>query len=181
MKHLLLILIFAIALVSCKSPEARLPESVQSGSFIKQSAERNKKLNESERLRIETLISKDSSKNYIVSENGFWYHYQTQIEKDTITPQFGDRVNFNYAVSDLNGTVIYSKEDIGTKEYLMDQEILFNGLREGLKLMKPSETITFIFPSQVAYGYYGDDNKIGTNIPIICQVTLNTLIQNKND
>ena len=63
----------------------------------------------------------------------------------------------------------------------MDQEILFTGLREGLKLMKPSEIITFIFPSQIAYGYYGDDNKIGTNIPIVCEVTLNTLIQNKND
>ncbi|MCC1485166.1 gliding motility-associated peptidyl-prolyl isomerase GldI [Winogradskyella immobilis] len=181
MKHLLLILIITISLASCKSPEARLPESVQSGSFIKQSAERNKILIENERLKIETIIDKDSIKDYIVSENGFWYYYNTRVEKDTITPQFGDRVNFSYNVSDLNGATIYSKDEIGTKDYLMDQEILFTGLREGLKLMKPSEIITFIFPSQVAYGYYGDDNKIGTNIPIVCEVTLNTLIQNKND
>jgi gliding motility-associated peptidyl-prolyl isomerase len=181
MKHLLLLLILAIGFVSCKSPEARLPESVQSGSFIKKSVERNKNLNENERLKIETIISNNPDKEYIISENGFWYSYNTRVEKDTITPQFGDRVNFNYNVSDLDGAVIYSKDQLGTIEYLMDKEILFTGLREGLKLMKPSEVITFIFPSQIAYGYYGDDNKIGTNIPLVCEVTLNTLIQNKND
>lgn len=181
MKHLLLLLILITGFVSCKSPEARLPESVQSGSFIKKSVERNKKLNEDERIEIESIINNNPDKKYIVSENGFWYYYNTRIEKDTMTPQFGDRVNFNYNVSDLNGTVIYSKDQLGSREYLMDQEILFTGLREGLKLMKPSEVITFIFPSQVAYGYYGDDNKIGANVPIVCEVTLNTLIQNKND
>ena len=62
----------------------------------------------------------------------------------------------------------------------MDKQELFTGLREGLKLMKPEESITFIFPSQTAYGYYGDDNKIGTNIPLICEVTLNTIIKNND-
>ncbi len=52
------------------------------------------------------------------------------------------------------------------------QEELFKGLREGLKLMKTNETIKFIFPSQMAYGYYGDDNKIGRNTPIISEVTI---------
>ena len=61
-----------------------------------------------------------------------------------------------------------------------DKQELFTGLREGLKLMKPDESVTFIFPSQKAYGYYGDDNKIGTNIPLICEVTLNTITQ-END
>ena len=55
----------------------------------------------------------------------------------------------------------------------------FQGLREGLKLMKPGEVVTFLFPSQKAYGYYGDTNRIGTNIPLICKVTVNTIIQNQ--
>ena len=62
----------------------------------------------------------------------------------------------------------------------MDQEELFTGLREGLKLMKAGETYTFIFPSQKAYGYYGDENKIGRNTPIISQVTVNS-ITTKNE
>ena len=59
----------------------------------------------------------------------------------------------------------------------MDKEELFTGLREGLKLMKAGETVTFIFPSQKAYGYYGDENKIGTNTPIISKVTVNSMTQ----
>jgi FKBP-type peptidyl-prolyl cis-trans isomerase len=52
------------------------------------------------------------------------------------------------------------------------------GLREGLKLMKEGESITFIFPSQKAYGYYGDQKNIGSNVPLVCDVTLLKLTNN---
>jgi len=58
------------------------------------------------------------------------------------------------------------------------QEELIAGLREGLKLMKKGESATFIFPSQMAYGYYGDDDKIGTNTPLIYEVTVHDIIKN---
>ena len=154
-----------------------MPESVQSGSFLKASAERNKKLNEHERQQIQDIIKSNPNKNYIASESGFWYYYNTKIENDTIQPQFGSVINFTYDISNLEGDEIYAKT---TKTYVMDKEELFTGLREGLKLLKPSETATFIFPSQKAFGYYGDEYKIGTNIPLICEVTLNTIIE-KND
>ena len=181
MKHLLFIMFLVITISSCKSPEARLPEQANSGSFIKQSVERNKKLNAFEREKIETVINSYSDKTFINSENGFWYHYTTKVETDVPTPQFGDLVNFNYDVSDLNGTTIYTKNELGSQDYLIDKEDLFKGLREGLKLMKPNEEITFIFPSQIAYGYYGDEHKIGTNVPLICNVTLNTITKNNDD
>ena len=60
----------------------------------------------------------------------------------------------------------------------MDQQELFSGLREGLKLMKEGESISFIFPSQKAYGYYGDTDKIGPNTPLICDVSLLKLTTN---
>jgi len=177
MKYLLVILLFGFLCFSCKSPEARLPESMQSGSFLKESAERNKKLNQLEQKQIEKIIKSNPDKNYIASESGFWYYYNRQIEIDTPKPQFGDVIDFDYTISNLEGSEIYSKMN---KSYIMDKEELFTGLREGLKLLKPSETVTFIFPSQKAYGYYGDENKIGTNVPLICKVTLNTITQ-KND
>tara|TARA_Y100000815_G_scaffold192438_1_gene175900 strand:- start:427 stop:957 length:531 start_codon:yes stop_codon:yes gene_type:complete len=176
MKHLLFI-IFIVAFVSCKSPEARMPEIVQSGSFLKESAERNKKLNELEYKQIEAIIEDNPDIEYLTSESGFWYFYENKIEEDTIQPQFGDLVDFHYNVSNIQGSEIYTTKN---KTYIMDKEELFTGLREGLKLMKPTESVTFIFPSQKAFGYYGDDNKIGTNIPLICEVTLNTITQNND-
>ncbi len=182
MKHLLLIFSLAFFCFSCKSPEARIPESVQSGSFLKESAERSKKLNALEQKQITKIIKSNPDKTYIASKSGFWYYYNTKMATDTVTPQFGDVIDFNFNVSNLNGEEIYQKRN---RTYVMDKEELFTGLREGLKLLKPTETATFIFPSQKAYGYYGDDNKIGTNIPLICEVTLNTITQNtitqKND
>ena len=59
----------------------------------------------------------------------------------------------------------------------MDKEIIFKGLREGLKIMKEGENVTFLFPSEKAYGYYGDQNKIKSNIPLICNVRLDSIQQ----
>ncbi len=177
MKNLLILSSALLLCFSCKSPEPRLPESVQSGSFLKASAERNKKLNELERKQIQDIIQSNPDKNYIASESGFWYSYNSKIETDTIQPQFGDVVHFTYDVSNIEGNEIYANTN---KTYIMDKEELFTGLREGLKLLKPTESATFIFPSQKAFGYYGDEGKIGTNVPLICEVTLNTITK-KND
>ena len=44
--------------------------------------------------------------------------------------------------------------------------------------MKKGEKITFIFPSQLAYGYYGDGDRIGTDKPLIYQVTIHNIFRN---
>ena len=181
MKRLLILTLASTLFYGCKSPEARRPVSVKTGSFIDASVERNKKLNETERIRILDLIQKDENTEYIASENGFWYRYNTKIEEDSITPGFGDIVNFKYDISDLNGNTIYTEEELKTRDYAMDKEELFSGLREGLKLMKAGETVTFLFPSQKAYGYYGDTNKIGTSVPLICNVTINSITQTETN
>lgn len=162
---------------SCKTPEARRPVTVKSGSFIEASITRNKELAAKEEARIMKIISNDTANNYIASKGGFWYYYSKKDTLTAITPAFGDIVTFNYDVKDLNGTVIYSEKEIDTIQYIIDKQELFFGLREGLKLMKEGEIVTFLFPSYQAYGYYGDDHKIGTNIPLISQVTLHTITQ----
>lgn len=180
MNKLLTIAILSLVF-SCKTPEARRPVSVKTGSFIDASIERNKKLNANEKAFIENLM-KQQKIDYIASESGFWYYYNNKVEIDTLkTPDFGDIVNYNYNVKTLNGSTIYSVETIKTQTYAMDKQELFTGLREGLKLMKTGETVTFLFPSQKAYGYYGDENKIGRNTPLICEVTINSITQNQTN
>ncbi|MBP2832335.1 gliding motility-associated peptidyl-prolyl isomerase GldI [Aquimarina sp. U1-2] len=161
--------------ISCKTPEARRPVGVKSGSFIDESIHRNKQLAAKEEARIQKIIEQDSTNSYITSKGGFWYFYNVQDTLATRTPKFGDIVTFNYTVQDLNNNVIYTKKELDTVTYYIDKEELFLGLREGLKLMKAGETVTFLFPSYQAYGYYGDDHKIGTNIPLKTKVTLNTI------
>jgi gliding motility-associated peptidyl-prolyl isomerase len=180
MRLVVLALISVLCTVSCNSPQARLPVTKKSGTFIKESAERNKKLNESEHQIIQDLIKKNDT-SFLRSDSGFYYAYKLQNETDGYTPQFGDLVNFNYNIKDLNGGIIYSEEELQTQNYLMDKQRLFTGLREGLKLMKEGEQVTFIFPSQVAFGYYGDENKIGMNTPIICDVKINSITKKESN
>ncbi|WP_317166955.1 gliding motility-associated peptidyl-prolyl isomerase GldI [Winogradskyella ursingii] len=176
-KYIVTLIFISLIILSCKSPEARMPESVQTGSFLQESVKRNKKLNEKEQKQIKDIITSNPDKEYIASESGFWYYYNNKVENDTIQPEFGDVVEFDFNVSTLDGQQIYPEE---SRTYVMDKEELFTGLREGLKLMKPNEEVTFIFPSNKAFGYYGDDHKIGINVPLICEVKLKTITQNND-
>lgn len=182
MKIKIISVLFLIACItSCKTPEARQPISKSSGSFIKESVKRNQKLVKKEEERISEIIQKDTTHNYISSSDGFWYYYNIQVMQDSVaSPNYGDLVNFNYNISTLEGTAIYSEKEIGTREYKIDQENVFNGLRQGLKLMKEGETVTFLFPSHKAFGYYGDQEKIGRNVPIRSTITLNKILKEDN-
>jgi gliding motility-associated peptidyl-prolyl isomerase len=181
MRKLIIPVLGIMLMFSCKTPEARRPVTQKSGSYINESIERNKKIVAAEEDLIREIIEKDSTRKYHSSPNGFWYYYNT---KDTIasrTPDFGDVVDFDYSLKTLDGRTIYSKEELPPRKYAMDKEKLFSGLRQGLKLMKEGETVTFLFPSHKAFGYYGDKKKIGKNVPVISTVTLNKIIEENSN
>lgn len=181
MNKIITIFLCLLVVFSCKSPEARKPVSVKTGTFMDSSIVRNKALHEEQKKLFESYMKDHPNKEFIASTNGFWYAYNSEKSVDTTTAKFGDIVNFNFDIKRLNGEVIYSDAELKTRDYTMDQEKLFSGLREGLKLMKKGETMTFLFPSQKAFGYYGDNNKIGTNVPIICKVTVNSITKKESN
>lgn len=181
MKNISFSIILILSIISCKSPEARRPVNQKSGTFIQESVKRNKKIVAAEEKAIMDIMVKDSANSYISSPNGFWYYYNKKDTTNTKKPIFGDVVQFEYNLRTLNGKQIYSDEEIPRTTYVMDQEELFTGLREGLKLMREGETVTFLFPSHKAFGYYGDKKRIGTNVPVISTVTLYSITAKENN
>lgn len=179
LNKLFYILLFLATITSCKSPEARRPLQSQSGTFIKESADRNKKIYDEEKTYIEKIIAKDSTRSYITSKNGFWYFYNKRDTAATKFPKMGDIVKFTYDIKDLDGTLILSDKENGLQQYKVDQsnQDLISGVREGIKLMKVGETVTFIFPSYKAFGYYGIEEKLGPNIPVQSTITLHSIEQ----
>ncbi|MDI6049988.1 MAG: gliding motility-associated peptidyl-prolyl isomerase GldI [Bacteroidota bacterium] len=158
---------------SCKQhQDARKPISQTSGSFMKKSIARNKKLVASEETEIEALIKSNPNVKYIASKKGYWYTYETKNEIDSLTPKKGDVAFFDYEIKDLKGAVIYSELELRPQIYYVDKQNIMMGLRDGIKLMRKNEKVSFLFPSNMGYGYHGDDKKIGTNQPLICTVTL---------
>lgn len=175
MKNKLIILGIAILILSCAKPEARKPIVRKTSSFISESVERNKTLNSKEESALKNKMALDSVQEYINSEFGFWYTYNVIDSLNTALPVKGDEILFSYEIRSLNDEIIYTKEELGTKRYFVDQEELITGLQEGLKLMKQGEIVTFLFPSHKAYGYTGND-KIHSNQPLIYQIHLIEII-----
>lgn len=178
-KNILLIILgsFVFLFSNCKhSQEARRPISQSSGSFMKKSIARNKKIVLSEENRIDSIIKSQPKIKYITSKNGFWYTYKAQNTLDSLTPKRGDVAYFNYEIKDLKGRIIYSESELKSQTYLVDKQNIMTGLREGIKLMRKNEKVIFLFPSHVAYGIRGDSKKIGSNQPLICTVKLHNFV-----
>lgn len=162
-----------ILLLSCTNQQARKPLSYSSGSFMKESVARNKKLIAGEESKIEAIIKNDTASKYIASPKGYWYKYdQKSTSNDSIRPKKGDVAYFDYEVKDLNGNVIYTELELRPQVYLVDKQNIMMGMRDGIKLMKKGEKVTFLFPSHMGYGYHGDNRRIGHNEPLMTTIFL---------
>jgi gliding motility-associated peptidyl-prolyl isomerase len=176
-----LAVVLLVVITGCQNKqEARRPISHSSGSFMKQSMDRNKKLIAGEEAEIARVIRQNKRVKFIASTKGFWYSYIATNTKDTLTPKKGDVALFNYEVKDLKGRIIYSQSELGPQTYFVDKQNIMTGLREGIKLMHRNEKINFLFTSHIAYGYHGDNKKIGTNKPLLCIVTLRDFMSEAN-
>jgi hypothetical protein len=82
LQHLLFAYTFLVLICSCsqRQEEARRPISHASGTLIKKSIERNKKLIATEEKIIDSIIKNDTLKEYTASKKGYWYKYETKIE-----------------------------------------------------------------------------------------------------
>jgi gliding motility-associated peptidyl-prolyl isomerase len=176
-KSILSLFMVLVFVISCnKNQEARRPISRASGTFMKKSIERNKKIVAGEEGQIDSLINSNPKIKYISTNKGYWYTYITENKIDTITPKKGDVAFYNYEIKDLKGNIIYSELELRPQTYSVDKQNIMTGIREGIKLMHKNEKVTFLFPSNIAYGFHGDEKKIGPNQPLMCTVTLNNFM-----
>lgn len=167
--YIVAILVLAIC---CKEPEPRWPVEAKSGSFLKLSAERNRRLLEQEEALMAQLIARDSAHTYLESATGTRYYYETKAQTDGYRPQPDDLVTLRYNLTTWNNDTLYGEAEIGTLRYKVDKQELFPGLRNSVKLLQEGETAVFLFPSSLGYGYHGDNDRIGPNLPLKSRLTL---------
>ncbi len=177
MKNSLAFILAVLCCTSCNTIEARKPVSQRTGTVLSHAIKQTKELITAENAFIESFIAKDSTAVYTTAPFGFWYAYNNKIEAEIAFPVEGDVVTFEYSISDIFDTEIYSKTELGIKEYTIDREDFIPALQEGLKLMKVGETVTFIIPSHRAFGLVGDGHKIAMNTTLKSKVTLLNITQ----
>ena len=170
--RILILSVVALSLLSCSQQQARRPITQTSGKFMKESVNRNKKLIANEEASIEELMKKHPERKYIASPKGYWYYYEQENTKDTLTPKRGDVAYFDYEIADLNGNIIYSEVELKPQTYLVDKQNILMGLRDGIKMMNKNEKVSFLFPSHLGHGYRGDNDRIPPNLPLVVTVSL---------
>ncbi|MGB1449135.1 MAG: gliding motility-associated peptidyl-prolyl isomerase GldI [Flavobacteriaceae bacterium] len=173
------LIISLLFVISCQEQEARKPLYQSGNSGMIQSIERNKKINAQQQALFQQIIKKDSLLSFISSPAGYWYAYTTKSNQ-SIQPQRGDQVKFNYSIQSLEGTPLYNTEELGTVDYLVDKEELLPALRYAVKDLSVGDIGVFLVPSFLGYGYQGDGEKIGINQPLRFTVELINLKQNTN-
>ena len=167
-----IVIILLIGFLGCEGPLPRKPIKVSTGTSIKASVKRSKALLAKEEKLIQDIIKKDTLHSYKNSSRGSWFYYLTKNEKTEETVQANDIISLTYNVVNFENDTIYSMNDIGVLEYKADKLPLFIGLRNSIKLLKEGETATFLFPSSLGYGYHGDNQKIGINVPIKSTISI---------
>ncbi len=175
MKYNSLFFILILTMVSCSAPKARKPVARTTSTVMKASVDNSKKIFKQEEAFFRKLMAEDSLQTYHKSKRGFWYAYKKRDTINTYQLVKGDEVTYTYDINDIFGNQIYSEEEIGIKKYYVDEEVIMQGLQEGLKLLKAHEEVTFLFPSYKAYGFTGNNDRIGVNTPLICNVKIVTI------
>jgi len=181
MKKIILTLLFGFLILSCtQREEARYPITHGSGYFLKKSIEINKKIVASEEFFFDSIIKTNPEKEYLLSQKGYWYAILEKSQTEKEFPKYGDLVYFDSEIYSVSGDTIYRQGELKTQEYAVDKEKIIIGLQDGIKRLKKGEKAQFLFPSHVAYGYLGDRNRIGMNVPIIYVVTIKDIKKIEN-
>lgn len=165
-------LITFLLICSCDGPVARKPVNTSTPKIVKSTVERNKELLELEVKIIYGLVSKDSSHTYLNTKTGSWFYYETKNDSLSYLPKGEDIVTLTYNIMTLTNDTIYSAKEIGIQKISVEKPSLFKGLRNNFTLLKENEKATFIYPSSLAFGYHGDNNRIAPNTPIKSSVQI---------
>jgi gliding motility-associated peptidyl-prolyl isomerase len=139
------------------------------GKFMELSQNYNKQILEEDTELIEDYIE-TSGQDFTQTSYGFWISNSGKASESMA--KSGDYIKFEYEVSDFDGNTVYSKEEIGVQQIYLGKTHLPRGLHTTLQLIEEGDSATALYPSFLAYGGYGDRNKVGGYVPLIFNVKI---------
>ena len=95
-----------------------------------------------------------------VFQTGTGLRYQIHNHGDGVLIKDGDIVTLEYEVRLLNGILIYSSKNDGSKTFLVGRGGVESGLEEAILKLCKNSVATLILPAHLAHGLIGDGNKV---------------------
>lgn len=158
-----------LILMACAKPPVHPPVGgVLSEKDLSVSRSRAKNLNETERAQIQEWISKQSTSYYPMGLN---YWTDSKGLKDRQRLPDGSPVSYSYELFDFDMTKLSDAPVVRSNAVLGKFEDL-KAVDDALRYLKPGEATTLLVPSVLAYGTYGDNNKISNDMPLIIKLKM---------
>lgn len=80
-----------------------------------------------------------------------------------------------FKISLLDGTLCYSSEKDGPKEFKIEHDNVESGLHEGIQYMHVGDKAILILPFHLAHGLIGDESKIPPHASVLYELQLLSL------
>lgn len=163
------LLLFTVAGCGDSHKKATQSTNIQSHEFQDKLIEANKMYVRQESDEIDQYV-KHLGWNMNTTGTGLRYMI---TQKGKGAPAVADKfAKVNYKVSLLDGTVCYSSDSTGAREFLVGQDNVESGLHEAIQLLHVGDKAVFILPSHLAHGLIGDENRIPPKASVVYNIEL---------
>jgi FKBP-type peptidyl-prolyl cis-trans isomerase FkpA len=162
---------FVIALYSCSgSVEKR---EVKKDISSKQSLEKvNRYLVRTESEDIDNYVKRHGWK---MEETGTGLRYWIYEQGTGKQAEKGEIATLNYQTFLINGDLIYSSDELGSKSFKIGKGGVESGLEEAILLMHVGDKAKLVIPSHLAFGLLGDSDKIPARATVVYDIELVSL------
>lgn len=169
-KTLFLHILLVILVFSCKNKQTETPIEVHKVTPNKKDmVEVNKYLVRKDAEKIDSYLQRRSWEMN-QTKTGLYYHIYDST--NGVAAKKGMIATMNYKVFLLDGTLCYSSDEDGQKEFLIGKGGVESGLEQGILFMREGEKARFIMPPHLAHGLIGDENRIPARAIILYDIEL---------
>jgi len=155
--NLLLLSVFAMTAACSSNKTQKKPENFNPTRYKEPLEKANKYLVKEYADRIKKYVDRHGW-DMKQTKTGLWY--QIYYHGNGKQVKTGDVVEINYDVYLLDGTLCYSSDSLGAKQFVVGHGGVESGLEEGILMLREGDKARFIMPPYMAHGLLGDDNKI---------------------
>jgi FKBP-type peptidyl-prolyl cis-trans isomerase len=168
--RLFILFLLTLSLCACGGDENHKKTKGLTKKQLEESLiEANKKAVKTEDQQINDFIKRY---NWQMTETGTGLRYSIYQKGNGRKAVENAVAVINFEVSLLNGEVIYTSDELGTREFVIGRGGVETGLEEGILYMREGDRAKFIIPSHLAHGLSGDQNKITGKATLVYDVEL---------
>ena len=163
-----IILISSLLLIGCAQNSQTHPPV---GGFLSEkdlntSRNRAKNLNATERTQIQDWINQQNEKFYPMSLN-YWVNVENL--QQNARKEDGEMISYQYDIFDFDNVKLLDtpKERINVKFGHFEE---LKAVEDALRYLNKNEEATLLVPSVLAFGTYGNNEKIPNDMPVIIKI-----------